>query len=139
MTASDSQPQTIVLSAEVPISLSGKRLDQIAAKLFPEYSRARLQEWIKSGKLTLDGQQCRPRDTARTGAVLSLQAEPEPVEDWIAQEMPLDIVYEDNDLLVINKPMDLVVHPAAGHREETLVNGLLHYCPALETVPRAGQ
>jgi 23S rRNA pseudouridine1911/1915/1917 synthase len=70
--------------------------------------------------------------------VLLLEVEPEPVEDWIAQEMQLQLVYEDADLLVINKPADLVVHPAAGHRQGTLVNGLLHYCPALESVPRAG-
>ena len=135
---SKAESQLISLSAEVTHSLAGNRLDQIAAQLFPDYSRARLQEWIKQGKLTLDGQHCRPRDTAAAGAMLLLEVEPEPVEDWIAQEMPLQVVYEDADLLVINKPADLVVHPAAGHRQGTLVNGLLHYCPALESVPRAG-
>ena len=130
--------QTISLSAEVTAALAGNRLDQIAAQLFPDYSRARLQAWIKTGQLTLDGKKCRPRDTARAGAMLVLEAELEAVEDWIPEEMPLNVVFEDADLLVIDKPADLVVHPAAGHRQGTLVNGLLYYCPALEAVPRAG-
>ena len=130
--------QTISLRAEVPEDLAGNRLDQIAAKLFPDYSRARLQEWIKSGQLTLDGVQCRPRDSALAGAKLVLEAELEPIEEWVPEAIPLQIVHEDDDLMVINKPADLVVHPAVGHRQGTLVNGLLYYCPALESVPRAG-
>ena len=128
----------ISLKAEVPQHLSGSRLDQIAAKLFPDYSRSRLQSWIKAGSLLVNQAQKRTRDRLATGDLLSIEAELASVKTWTAEAMPLDIVFEDEHLLVINKAADTVVHPAAGHREGTLLNGLLHYCPQLEELPRAG-
>lgn len=129
---------TIALQMTVPVELGGKRFDQIAAELFPDYSRARLQQWIKSGELTVDGAARQVKDKLIAGARLALQAQLQPVDEWQAEAIDLNIVYEDDDLLVIDKPAGLVVHPAAGHAQGTLLNALLHHLPALITVPRAG-
>ena len=107
----------IELRAEVPSELGGQRLDQVAAQLFAEHSRSRLSAWIKDGRLTVDGAVIRPRDIVHGGAILELTAEQEAQGEWIAQDIELDIVYEDDDILVINKPAGLVVHPAAGHAD----------------------
>ena len=128
----------ISLKAAVPEQLAGNRLDQIAAKLFPDYSRAKLQDWIKAGSLLVNEKQLRPRDRLQTGDVLVVETELAYSEEWQPEAMPLDIVFEDEHLLVINKPLNVVVHPAAGNREHTLLNGLLHYCPNLAELPRAG-
>lgn len=128
----------IQLNAEVPTELGGQRLDQVAAQLFSEYSRSRLSSWIKEGSLTVDGAILRPRDLVHGGAVLSLRAEREVQGDWVAQDIELNIVYEDDHLLVLDKPAGLVVHPAAGHADGTLLNALLHHVPSLANVPRAG-
>ena len=130
--------QAIHLSAEVPSDLGGQRLDQVAAQLFAEHSRSRLSAWIKDGLLTVDGTVLRPRDIVHGGALLELCAEQEAQGEWIAQDIELDIVYEDDQLLVINKPAGLVVHPAAGHADGTLLNALLHHVPDIVNVPRAG-
>ncbi|RJG11968.1 23S rRNA pseudouridine(1911/1915/1917) synthase RluD [Pseudomonas cavernicola] len=128
----------IQLRAEVPSELGGQRLDQVAAQLFSEHSRSRLSAWIKDGCLTVDGAVLRPRDIVHGGSVLVLEAEQEAQGEWIAQDIELDIVYEDDQLLVLNKPAGLVVHPAAGHQDGTLLNALLHHIPELINVPRAG-
>lgn len=130
--------EQIELSARVPNELGGKRLDQVAAQLFDGFSRSRLTDWIKEGCLTVDGKTVRPRDLVYGGSILSLKAEQEAQGEWIAEDVPLDIVFEDEHLLVINKPAGLVVHPAAGHASGTLLNGLLHYVPQVREVPRAG-
>jgi 23S rRNA pseudouridine1911/1915/1917 synthase len=130
----------IALAASVPNELDGARLDQIAANLFADYSRGRLQQWIKDGSLLVNAQQKRAKDRLMVGDRLELNAELEdsPDHDWQAEPLQLDIVYEDDDVLVLNKPAGTVVHPAAGNRSGTLMNGLLHYCPSLQHVPRAG-
>ena len=135
---SEDSDQLIQLSAEVPSELGGQRLDQVAAQLFDEYSRSRLSGWIKDGRLTVDGAVLRPRDIVHSGAMLSLEAEQEAQGEWVAQDIPLNIVYEDEHLLVIDKPAGLVVHPAAGHADGTLLNALLHHVPDIINVPRAG-
>ncbi|MCT5989109.1 23S rRNA pseudouridine(1911/1915/1917) synthase RluD [Pseudomonas aeruginosa] len=109
-------------AAEVPFELGGQRLDQIAAQLFPEHSRSRLAGWIKDGR----------------GAQLVLEAEQEAQGEWLAQDIELEIVYEDEHILVIDKPAGLVVHPAAGHQDGTLLNALLYHVPDIANVPRAG-
>tara|TARA_B100001245_G_scaffold236168_1_gene226005 strand:- start:4008 stop:4949 length:942 start_codon:yes stop_codon:yes gene_type:complete len=126
------------MSVEVPYDEGNKRFDQVAARLFPDFSRSRLQQWIKDGQLTVNGQVMRGRDKLTGGETLDLRAEQEAEGDWQAEDMDLDIVYEDDDILVINKPADLVVHPAAGNYTGTLLNGLLHHCPELVNIPRAG-
>ena len=126
------------LEASVPDSSAGRRFDAVAAELFPEYSRSRLSTWIKSGDLLLDGQQARPRDPVRGGetailcVVLEAQTRSEP------EDIPLDVLYEDEHVIVIDKPAGLVVHPGAGNPTGTLVNALLHRDPSLVSVPRAG-
>ncbi|WP_370292847.1 23S rRNA pseudouridine(1911/1915/1917) synthase RluD [Thalassolituus sp.] len=125
-------------TVEVPYEEGNKRLDQVAARLFPDFSRSRLQEWIKSGQLTVNGEVMRGRDKVVGGETLELKAELEAEGDWQPEEIDLDIVYEDDDILVLNKQAGLVVHPAAGNRTGTLLNGLLFHCPDLINIPRAG-
>ena len=130
--------QKIELEARVPADLGGGRLDQVAAQLFPDYSRSRLQTWIKTGELCVDGQQYRPRDKVPEGAVLLVSAELELEVGWQGQDIGLDIVYEDASILVLNKPAGLVVHPGAGHADGTLVNAVLAHAPQLAQLPRGG-
>ena len=130
--------ERIEMGAMVPAELDGERLDQAAARLFPEYSRSRLQTWIKSGELRVDGQQCRPRDKVTEGAALEIAAQLLVEISWEAQPIDLDIIYEDASIVVLNKPAGLVVHPAAGHADGTLVNALLAHCPELAQLPRGG-
>jgi len=132
------EKESISLKAQVTDEQAGHRIDQVATRLFPDYSRARLQAWMKTGELTVDGQRCKPRESALAGSWLVLDATLQSAENWAAEAMPLSIVYEDEELLVLDKQAELVVHPAAGHYQGTLVNGLLHYCPTLESLPRAG-
>ena len=125
---------SIQASVLVPIHLGNKRLDKIAAELFPDFSRSRLQQWIVDGQLTVDGEIRRGRDKMIGGENLVLEAE----GDWEAEDIPLNVVYEDDDIVVINKPAGLVVHPAAGNHTGTLLNALLYHYPGIENVPRAG-
>jgi 23S rRNA pseudouridine1911/1915/1917 synthase len=133
-----SSESRITASFSIPSEISERRLDQAAAELIPEHSRARLQGWIKSGALTVNGKTCKPRDKVMMGDSLELDAEPEAQVSWEAEAISLEVVYEDEHLLVINKPAGLVVHPAAGHADGTLVNALLNYAPEVENLPRAG-
>ena len=128
----------IRLSAQVSPESGGQRLDQVAAQLFPDFSRSRLQGWIKDGSLLVDGERKRTRDSVYGGEELTLDAEREVQGEWQPKAIELDILYEDSALLVINKPAGLVVHPAAGQQDGTLLNALLHHCPELAKVPRAG-
>ena len=126
------------LMAEVPYELAGLRLDQALAELFADYSRSKLQTWIKSGRVEVNGKILKAKDKLEGGEVISLDAEPEIVIQAEAEDIPLDIIYEDDSLLIVNKPAGLVVHPAAGNWQGTLLNALLHHEPSLETLPRAG-
>lgn len=126
------------LSAEIPPALDGKRLDQALASLFADYSRSRLQQWIRDGQIRVDEQILRPRDKVYCGQHVTIAVEETPQGDWQAEAIPLDIVFEDAHLLVINKPAGLVVHPAAGNYTGTLLNALLHHVPGLANIPRAG-
>lgn len=130
--------QQISQQNRVSLELSGQRLDQVAVQLFPQFSRARLQEWIKSGQITLAGKTVKPNTKVTGGETIQLEVELRDEGDWQAEDLDLKIVYEDDDLLVIDKPADLVVHPAAGNEDGTLLNGLLHHLPQLQQIPRAG-
>lgn len=127
-----------LLEARIPIQSHGMRLDQVVAELFPDYSRNRLATWIKEGRLTVDGKTMKPRDKALASAHVVLEVADEPVIDWQPQTLPLDVIFEDEHMLVVNKPAGMVVHPAAGHTDGTLVNALLGYAPELDTLPRGG-
>lgn len=123
----------------VPESCLGKRLDQSIAVMFPEYSRSRLKEWILGGHVSVnDKVLTRAREKMFGGEKINISAEIEPVIRYDAQDIPLNIVYEDDGILVINKPAGLVVHPGAGNPDGTVLNALLHHCPELDIVPRAG-
>jgi len=124
--------------ARVPESAAGRRFDAVLAELFPEFSRSRLAEWIRSGDALLDGRQARPRDPVRGGEQVRLVARTGIETEAVAQDIPLDVLYEDDSVFVIDKPAGLVVHPGAGNADGTLVNALLHRDPALAALPRAG-
>ncbi len=127
------------LHARVDTDQAGMRLDQAIAVLFPDFSRARLQQWIKQGMVSVDGEiAMRPRDKVLGGELVELQAEMEDKVECRPQSIHLDIVYEDESLLVINKPAGLVVHPAAGNPDGTMQNALLHHDETLIQLPRAG-
>jgi 23S rRNA pseudouridine1911/1915/1917 synthase len=125
-------------SLAVPADLSGQRLDRALVALMPGYSRSRLQQWIEQGRVTLDGRVCKPREAVTTGQQIRVSLEPQRIIESGPQALPLDVVYEDAALLVINKPPGLVVHPGAGNPDGTLLNALLHYAPELAQVQRAG-
>ena len=126
------------LSSRVPDALAGMRLDQALAEMFASYSRARLQQWIRGGQVTVDARQWRAKDKVLGGEQIELTATLAEEVTSLPQAIPLHIVYEDEHLLVINKPAGLVVHPAAGNHDGTMLNALLHYAPELVHVPRAG-
>ncbi len=132
------KPDCAVRHVAVPPELAGRRLDQVLAELFPEFSRSRLKQWVEEGRVRVDGRIMRPKDKVQGIEGIELEPVAEPDERWEAQEIPLSIVYEDDQLLVIDKPPGLVVHPAVGNRDGTLLNALLHHAPELASVPRAG-
>lgn len=131
--------EILELDANIPESAAGMRLDRALADVFPDYSRSRLQQWLKEGAITVDGAARRGRDAVKGGETVSIRVAlatdaptvtPEPIQ--------LDVVHEDNDILVLNKPAGLVVHPGAGNPDGTLQNALLHRHPHLEQIPRSG-
>lgn len=125
--------------ATVPEALAGQRLDRVAAACFPKYSREQLKRWIQEGSLTLDGAPvARPRDPAPAGGLLRIDAELPPDGRVQAQPIALQVLHADEDLIVIDKPAGLTVHPGAGQSDGTLQNALLHFDPSLDALPRAG-
>jgi 23S rRNA pseudouridine1911/1915/1917 synthase len=131
-------PETVQLEVEIPENLRGRRLDQALAELVQEYSRSRLQQWIRAGQVTVDERIARVRETVHGGERVRIDAEMSVQTASEPEPIALDIVYADADLLVVNKPAGLVVHPAAGNPSGTLLNALLHYDESLATLPRAG-
>ncbi|MFT5718104.1 MAG: 23S rRNA pseudouridine1911/1915/1917 synthase [Oleiphilaceae bacterium] len=122
----------------VPLRLSDCRLDQVMTELMPDYSRSRLQQWIKAGSVLVNKKTLRPKDKVRVNDLIEVHAELESQGDWEAEDIDIDVVYEDDDIIIINKPAGMVVHPAVGNYTGTLVNALLHHYPDIEAVPRAG-
>jgi 23S rRNA pseudouridine1911/1915/1917 synthase len=122
----------------IPERFAGRRLDQTAAALLPEFSRTRLQQWLQSGELTLEGAAAEAKHRVRGGEALELAARLEPVVPVAPEPIPLTIVFEDPSLVVVAKPAGLVVHPGAGNRAGTLQNALLAFDPTLAQLPRAG-
>ena len=122
----------------VPESLSGKRLDQVLANLYPQHSRSRLQAWINAGQVKVDNRILRQKDPVRTGACIEIIPVFPSREQCLAEAIPLNILYEDEVILIINKSPGLVVHPGAGNPAHTLQNALLFHDTGLAQVPRAG-
>lgn len=127
-----------ILTAKIPEEMAGMRLDQCLAEMFPDYSRSKLQIWIKAGRVTVNQQSLKAKDKVDGEELVVLDAEAEEVLVHEAEDIPLEIVFEDESFLIINKPAGLVVHPAVGHWDGTLVNALLNHAPDLKTLPRAG-
>lgn len=126
------------LTLVVPDELAGKRLDQALSKLCPQHSRSRLQSWVKAGNVKVDDKIIRKRDPVKAGATIEIIPIYEAQPHWSVEDIPLDIIYEDEAIIVLNKPAGLVVHPGAGNPEHTLLNALLYHDQTLEQVPRAG-
>ncbi len=123
----------------MPEASAGLRLDQVLAQLLPQFSRTRLAAWVREGRVTVDGRQPAPRDKLHGGEALVVKPTLSPQETaFRPQALPLNIIYEDDALLVIDKPAGLVVHPGSGNWEGTMLNALLAHAPELSTVPRAG-
>lgn len=122
----------------IPDSQAGRRLDQVLAELIPDFSRSRLQKWIKSGSVLVNGEQLRARDAVVGGELVELAVEIDEETNWKPENIPLNVVYEDEHIIVVNKPAGMVVHPGAGNSSGTLSNALLHYFPQQSTIPRAG-
>ncbi len=131
--------EKIQLQAIVPEYLFGKRLDQALAEMFPDYSRSRIKDWILADQVQIDGKIVnKPREKLLGNENIEIEASVEAQEQHVAQDIDLNIVYEDDDILVINKPINLVVHPGAGNSDGTVLNALLNHVPDIATVPRAG-
>ena len=130
--------QESTLSSTIPPGLAGQRLDQALAALFTDITRSQLQQWIEDGRITLNGRVPRKRDKVKAGDAVEIRVPPPVKSGWKAQALPLEIVHEDSELLVINKPPGLVVHPGAGNPEGTLLNALVAHAPKLAQLPRAG-
>lgn len=126
----------------IPREHHNQRIDSVLAYLLPDYSRSQISNWIKSGTITRNQKSCKPKDKVEDGDQIEINVvfnvTDHPFDHCAPEEIPLNIIYEDQDVLVINKPADMVVHPGAGNREHTLVNALLHHAPTLSHLPRAG-
>ncbi len=127
-----------LLEASVPLAAAGRRFDQVMAELFPDFSRSRLTEWIKAGDALLGGRQVKPKEAVRGGEAITLLARVETETHAEPEDIPLRVLHRDDDVLVLDKPAGLVVHPGAGNPRGTLVNALLHLDPRLAALPRAG-
>ena len=128
----------IKINLTIPEEYRGQRLDAALAQLLPEHSRARIQQWIKDGYLLLNGTQCKARDKVIGEEQVHIKAPIPEQRSYTAEDIPLDIIHSDADIIILNKPIGLVAHPAAGNYTGTLLNALLHHFPELAKVPRAG-
>ncbi|WP_245586180.1 23S rRNA pseudouridine(1911/1915/1917) synthase RluD [Solimonas soli] len=139
MSPAHTDEEDLSLSAEVPEHLDGGRLDLACARLFDQYSRARLQTWIERGRVRVNGRtELKTRLPVAVGDRIELDAEPEEDSGITPQDIPLDVVLADKAIAIVNKPAGLTVHPGAGQRAGTLQNALLHHFPQTAAVPRAG-
>ncbi|HES75411.1 MAG TPA: hypothetical protein ENO09_00220, partial [bacterium] len=138
--ATEDDPVELLSSTAVlPDEARGMRLDQAIAQAFPDYSRSRLTTWLKEGKISVNGVTCVPQRTpVEGGEVVELLVEPERQTEAAPENIPLNVVYSDEHIIVINKPAGLVVHPGAGNATGTLMNALLFHFPELRLLPRAG-
>ncbi len=128
-----------LLELTVPPGCAGLRLDQVLARLLPEYSRSRLAHWVREERVTVDGRAALPRDKVRGGERVHVEPRADPqILGHLAQDIALEIVHEDAALIVVNKPPGLVVHPGSGNWDGTLLNALLQHAPELDAIPRAG-
>ena len=127
-----------VLKITIPNRMTGERLDSSLSEMLPDYSRSKITTWIKSGDALIDGKSFKPKDKAIGAEIVCLTLNQKQNNDWSAEKIPLNVVYEDEDIIVINKQFGLVTHPGAGNWSGTLANALLYYDPGLSKLDRAG-
>ena len=130
--------KSIILNIRVLTSQSGQRVDVVVSKSFPEFSRSHIQKWIKEGALTINGKIIKKRKILEEGELIEINAEERGLLKDRPENIKINVVSEDEDILIINKPPNIVVHPGAGNRTGTLVNGLINYDSSLAYLPRAG-
>ncbi|WP_347252625.1 23S rRNA pseudouridine(1911/1915/1917) synthase RluD [Legionella sp.] len=133
--------ETITKQLIIPREYHGQRLDVVLAQLFPDYSRSQLSSWLKEGFITLNDAKAKPKDKVIGGEHIEIAValtEIESKDSYLPENIPLSVVYDDEHIVIIDKPAGIVVHPGAGNREHTLMNALLHHFPALHHLPRAG-
>jgi 23S rRNA pseudouridine1911/1915/1917 synthase len=136
-TANPPAPAAVELT--VPDDCAGLRLDQTLARLMPDFSRSRLAVWARGGRVSVDGRSAVPKQKVWGGERVRVLPEPDPLElAFRPENIRLDVVFEDETLLVVNKPAGLVVHPGSGNWQGTMLNALLQHAPALKHLPRAG-
>jgi len=127
-----------LLNIIIPERLTGNRLDASLSEMLPDYSRSKITSWIKSGDALINQKAFKPKDKASGTEIVCLTLNQKQSNDWIAEKIPLNVVYEDEDIIVINKQFGLVTHPGAGNWSGTLANALLYYDSTLSTLDRAG-
>ena len=128
----------IQLEIVIPEKYKGKRLDLALSKLFPEYSRSRIQSWIKAGEVEVNNSKYKQRNVVNSGDIIKINTTLKSIDKHQAEHIGLDVIHEDKAIIILNKPAGLVVHPGAGNQKHTLVNALLHFDKKLDVLPRAG-
>ncbi len=126
------------LNIIIPDRLIGQRIDSAMAQMLPDYSRSKITTWVRSGSALINGKAFKPKEKVLGGEVVALSIVAEKSHHWQPEDIPIDVVYEDADIIIINKPVGLVTHPGAGNWTGTLANALLYYEPSLENLDRAG-
>ena len=127
-----------VLKIIIPERFAGQRIDTALSEMLPDYSRSKISSWVRSGMATIKGKPFKPKDKADGEEIVTLSIIKEPSVEWSAENIKLDIVYQDEDIIVVNKPAGLVTHPGSGNWTGTLANALLHYDSGLQNLDRAG-
>jgi len=122
----------------IPERMTGERIDAAIARMLPEYSRSKISTWIKAGDVLINQHKFKPKDRSKGDEIVEVSLKQNENIRWIAEDIPLEVVFEDDDIIIINKPVGLVTHPGAGNWKGTLANGLLSYDPELFKLDRAG-
>jgi ribosomal large subunit pseudouridine synthase D (EC 5.4.99.-) len=122
----------------IPDRLIGQRIDSAMAQMLPDYSRSKITNWVRSGDALMNGKSFKPKEKVLGGEVVALSIKTEKTNEWQAEDIAIDVVYDDDDIIVVNKPVGLVTHPGAGNWTGTLANALLYYDPSLANLDRAG-
>ena len=135
---SSSTATRLSLQFQLDETYLGQRIDQVAATIWSDFSREKLKQWLKEGYLLVNGNSVKPKYKCEGFELLTLEVELEAQTCSLPEDIPLDIVYEDDDIIVVNKPVGMVVHPGAGNSSGTLVNALLHHYPKSAELTRAG-
>ena len=127
-----------LLKIVIPDRLIGQRIDSALATILPDFSRSKITNWVRTGKALVNNKTFKPKEKILGGEIVALTLVKEKLNAWLGEDIPIDVVYEDDDIIVVNKPVGLVTHPGAGNWTGTLANALLHFDPSLANLDRAG-